>query len=775
MSCFPDLCAVSTDSRSLSYRELSCFLGVVSSQINELTQRGDVICVISDGTIEWLVAILAVIQSGCTYCPVDVKLPRARQHCMIESASAKVVLFPRANMRTGYGFLGDVKALDESKGVPKAVQLAHKGIMSLLSCPEGRLYSKPGWRIAQTLSLGFDCCVLEVLSATCFGGTLVLKDVNDPLAHLNKVDAMVSTPSLLATLDPEDYRNLQVVYLLGEALHQNLLDKWRPGRVVHNCYGPAECTLFATFKCFDDAAHEQVSIGRPTPRTRIYMLDKKQRPVPVGVKGEIYISGIQVTPGYRNNAVQTASAFLPDLHVGGSQKMFRTGDMGHLMRDGNIEYIGREDDLFKIRGFRVDLGDIEASILALAPDLDNIAVVVAASADNLIKTAMLDQAFREFVQEREVFLSRYKQVKSRANFLETSSTHRLPSSTLPNTELSIDEFLHAARNYRSDLANEQPVQALLYQHSLTESTLVILMSHLVGDAITMNVFLNSLAVRFQALSRRVHTDPGCLSAGRQTHTYIDWTVWSATQEYLSAESHRPRSYTGGTKSWTLPSSLSNSLQHLCADISLSPHQLMLAAVTLATQALRPSQDIVMMAPYSLRTEPLTEELAGCLLDRVPIRVKWDRQQSLLELLRAVQQSSQTAIAHAVPYASLCKALQLPPSLTNSLAEIMVTFHPASSDETRRSFGQPFNLRPSGAKFPVLFEFFQQSPDETITVFFEHDDALLSGDDSEALMSAFQLVLQLIAQHQTVHEIVDSVCREARILTKHLNGPVESHF
>lgn len=1024
MGCFPDLCAVSTDSRSLSYRELSGFLGVVSSRINEVTQRGDVICVISDGTIEWLVAILAVIQSGCTYCPVDVKLPRARQHYMIESASAKVVLFPRANMQTGYGFLGDVKALDVSslitntavqrsqdyskvqdndiaaiiftsgsKGVPKAVQLAHKSIMSLLSCPEGRLYSKPGWRIAQTLSLGFDCCVLEVLSAICFGGTLVLKDVNDPLTHLKKVDSMVSTPSLLATLEPEEFRNLRVVFPLGEALHQNLLDRWRPGRVVHNCYGPAECTLFATYKRFDDAAHEQVSIGRPTPRTRIYILDKKQRPVPVGVKGEIYISGIQVTPGYRNNAVQTASAFLPDLHVGESQKMFKTGDMGRLMRDGNIEYIGREDDLFKIRGFRVDLGDIEASILAVAPDLDNIAVVVAPSADFLIafvtpmsvntttlqdkikeslpahmvpahilalpelplspnhkvdrkklagteislvrateplktpmerfiaeiwrellgksplteqisasdhfltmgghsllqirvaqrlsqalnipfplrlviqhpilkelsqaiakevlaqsvcssrssfrllepvsrtgdlpvsfleeeflindllsgsspalnilfatefqtsiNTTMLDQAFRESVQEREVFLSRYKQVQGKfvRGLVYTPSSLRQFS----NTELSIDEFLETARNYRLDLANEQPVQALLYQQSPTKSTLVILMSHLVGDAITMNLFLNSLAAHLQALSRQDHTDTGRLSADlQQTHTYIDWAAWSATQQYLSAEalsfwktyldhpplqtglnqSHRPRSYTGGAKSWTLPSSLSNSLQHLCADLSLSPHQLMLAAVTLATQALQPSQDIVMMAPYSLRTEPLTEELAGCLLDRVPIRVKWDRQQSLLELLRAVQQSSQTAIAHAVPYASLCKALHLPPSLTNSLAEIMVTFHPASSDETRRSFGQPFNLRPSGAKFPVLFEFFQQSPDETITVLFEHDDALLSGDDSEALMSAFQLVLQLIAQHQTVHEIVDTVCREARILAKHPNGPVDGQF
>ncbi|KAK1142340.1 Nonribosomal Peptide Synthase (NRPS) [Aspergillus melleus] len=1020
LSCFPDLCAVSTNSRSLSYRDLSCFINIVASYINEVTQPADVICIISDGTIEWLVAILAVIQSGCTYCPVDVKLPRARQQYMIDSASAKVVLFPQANMRTAYGFLGDIKAWDVSslitqtaaqrnhnhreveendiaviiftsgsKGVPKAVQLAHKSIMSLLSCPEGRIYSKPGWRIAQTLSLGFDCCVLEVLSATCFGGSLVLKDVDDPLAHLNKVDAMVATPSLLATLEPESHRNLQVVFLLGEALHQNLLDKWRPGRIIQNCYGPAECTLFATYKRFDDAAYEQVSIGKSTPRTRTYILDKKRRPVPLGVKGEIYISGVQVSPGYRNNAVQTTSAFLPDLLAGTFQKMFKTGDMGRLMRDGNIEYIGREDDLFKIRGFRINLEDIEASILALAPDVDNIAVVVAPSADLLIAfvtpmsvnipilqekiknslpaymipthitaltdlplspnhkvdrnklasmeislaratvplttpterliaeiwrellrktpmteqigasdhfltmgghsllqirvaqrlsqalnipfplrlviqypilqdlsqaihkevlaqkkcnprrdfrsfksvsrtgdlpvsfleeellindllsgsspalnilfatefkmtidTPMLDQAFRESVREGEVFLSRYKQVQGKfiRNLVYTPSSIRQFSPT----ELSIDEFLHAARNYRFDLANEQPVKALLYQNSPTQSTLVILMSHLVGDAITMSGFLDSLAARFSAMSRQDLTGPVCSSVDlQQMHTYIDWAAWSTPLKYLPAEalsfwktylnnpplqtglnqSHRSRSYTGGTKSWTLPSTLSESLRHLCTDLSLSLHQLMLAAVALATQSLRSSQDIVMMAPYSLRTEPLTEQLAGCLLDRVPIRVKWDRGQSLHELLRAVQQASQAAIGHAVPYASLCKALHLPPSLTDSLAEIMVTFHPPGSDKAGRSLGQPFSLRPSGAKFPILFEFVQKSPEETIAAVLEHNDAILSAQDGEALMSAFQLVIQLIAQNQTVRTIVETVYREVRTPAETPNNPV----
>ncbi|KAJ5898545.1 AMP-dependent synthetase/ligase [Penicillium tannophilum] len=1004
ISRFPDLCAVATSCRSLSYQQLDYLIKIVASQINEVTAPGDVVGIISDGSLEWLVAILAVIQSGCTYCPIDVKLPKARQHYMIDSISAKLVLLPHASMRSEYAFLRDVKVWDieslvtqkaarrsyeyrgveesdiaviiftsGSKGVPKAVQLTHKGIMSLLSSPEGRLYSKPGWRIAQTLSLGFDCCVLEVFSATGFGGTLVLKDIDDPLAHLSIVDATVATPSLLATLDPENYRNLQVVFLLGEALHQNLVDRWRPGRIVQNCYGPAECTLFVTYKRFHEA-DDRVSIGKPVGRMRCYLLDKKQRRVPLGVKGEIYISGVQVTPGYRNDAVQSAVAFLPDPFTRGSM-MFKTGDMGRLLRDGNIEYIGREDDLFKIRGFRVDLGDIEASILALAPDVQNIAVVVPPSADLLLAfvtpmtvnismlqerikeelpphmipahiTALadlplspnhkvdrkelasmsissarailpletpteklvariwgdvlgdsplehvisasdhflaigghsllqirvaqrlgqtfniafplvlvirhpilqdlsraidnealgqckrkaknsflsikpssravrlpvsfleeellindlvsgsspamniifatefnklvwfevLDQAFRECVKEREVFLSRYVQIQgkyARTLVPTPASIHRFTPA-----ELSFDEFLDAAKNYHFSLEKEQPVQAHLYEHSTSKVTLVIVMSHLVSDAITMQEFIRSFSTRYNAFQKRDPYNPAFhLADPRAKRTYIDWTAWSTPQEKIQDEvssfwkkylaspplyarlnnSHRPRSYKGGFESWKIPSSLFQSLLQICTDMFISPHQLMLAAVAMATQTLRPSQDIIMMAPYSLRNEPGTESLAGCLLDRVPIRVRWEKTDTLRDFLQFVHQASQSAIAHFVPFSALTKSLQLQPSLTDSLAEIMVTFHSKTSLDNSFDFGQTLTIRLTGAKFPLLFEFFQSNEDQNQTsMFFEYDEAILTSHESECLVSAFQLVLTLIAQHKNVNEIVSTV-------------------
>ncbi|WEW61880.1 nrps5 single domain, non-ribosomal peptide synthase-like protein [Emydomyces testavorans] len=115
-----------------------------------------------------------------------------------------------------------------STGLPKGT-LQHKGILNMISQAEGRLNSQPGQRNAQMLSLGFDCCVTEVLSTLCFGAMLVLNDPENPMAHLARVDATMATPSLLATLDLAEYSNRKVITLAGEAVSQGLNDKWATG------------------------------------------------------------------------------------------------------------------------------------------------------------------------------------------------------------------------------------------------------------------------------------------------------------------------------------------------------------------------------------------------------------------------------------------------------------------------------------------------------------------------------------------------------------------
>ncbi|KAB2570960.1 Nonribosomal peptide synthetase 5 [Lasiodiplodia theobromae] len=413
LSQYPDQLAVEGLDRSLTYSELDAETRRVAKVlVQHGVKAGDIVCIIADGSVNWLLAIMSVVRTGAAYCPVDNKFPAERQSYMMSLCHPPVVLYPSASIRQNHsGHAGavqlDVETILASEsdstfvpksqaaphdlavilftsgttGFPKAVQLEHKPILSVLSFAPTRLRSKPGQRNAQLLSLGFDCCVTEVFSSLLYGATLVLKDPGDPLAHLSKVDAIVATPSLVTNLDPADYPNLKVVTLMGEPLPVALARRWLPGRILQNSYGPAETTLMTN--AHQLRADGPISVGKPIPRVAFYILDAMGRPVPTGVAGEIFVaSGLQVSRGYRNNADETAYRFLQDPFRPG-WKMFRSGDMGRWNEDGDTEIIGRTDSQVKLRGFRIDLGDIEATVARLgAPALgvDNVAVVVTGGA-----------------------------------------------------------------------------------------------------------------------------------------------------------------------------------------------------------------------------------------------------------------------------------------------------------------------------------------------------------------------------------------------------------
>lgn len=405
--------------RSLTYSELNSETARVTRVLlRHGIKAGDIVCIIADGSVNWLLAIMSVVRTGAAYCPIDHKFPSERQSYMMSLCHPPIVLYPNAALRQKHsGYEGavqlDVETVlsdadsesDRSSsdgwemvpksqaaandlavilftsgttGFPKAVQLEHKPILSVLSWGPTRLRSKPGQRNAQLLSLGFDCCVTEVFSSLLYGATLVLKDAADPLAHLSKVDAIVATPSLVTNLDPADYPNLKVVTLMGEPLPIALARRWMPGRILQNSYGPAETTLMTNAHPL--SADAPISVGKPIPRVVFYILDSMGRPVPTGVSGEIFVaSSLQVTRGYRNNPEETEFRFLQDPFRPG-WKMFRSGDMGRWNEHGNTEIIGRTDSQVKLRGFRIDLGDIEATIARLAPSVDNVAVIVTGGA-----------------------------------------------------------------------------------------------------------------------------------------------------------------------------------------------------------------------------------------------------------------------------------------------------------------------------------------------------------------------------------------------------------
>ncbi len=156
--------------------------------------------------------------------------------------------------------------------------------------------------------------------------------------------------------------DLKTLIAGGEACSAELLRPWLPGRSVFNAYGPTESSVVTTmFRCGGDRAPP---IGRPLPNTRIYVLDARMEPVPIGVAGELYIGGAGLARGYLQRPGSTAERFVADPVRAAGERLYRTGDLVRWNADGELDYLGRLDNQVKLRGFRIELGEIEAALLA---------------------------------------------------------------------------------------------------------------------------------------------------------------------------------------------------------------------------------------------------------------------------------------------------------------------------------------------------------------------------------------------------------------------------
>ncbi|KAI0130233.1 nonribosomal peptide synthase GliP2 [Xylariales sp. AK1849] len=389
---------------SLTYGELEQRSNAVAAKLLELGSTSKFVPILADGSSEWIIAIMGIIKAGFGYCPIDHKFPQERQRLMAELAEADVMLYPLAGqipstpLIDGLRMLGvdtiiteqhvthaprpeiaprgdDVVCLiftSGSTGIPKGVQLTHMGLCSVLSSEICRYHACPGRRIAQLMAYGFDFCTHEVFSALLYGATLVLKNEENPFAHLSHVDATGITPSILATLDPEKYPDLKFITVSGEVCPQELSNRWAEGRTLINCYGPSETTISTTWGYIKPG--DIVNSGPPAPRMAVYILDESDRPVPIGCTGEVVLSGIQITPGYLKLPERTRQSFIPDpFHPG--LTMYRSGDVGRLTPNMCLEVIGRRDYQVKVRGLRVDLGEIESMIISAFSGVQNVAVV----------------------------------------------------------------------------------------------------------------------------------------------------------------------------------------------------------------------------------------------------------------------------------------------------------------------------------------------------------------------------------------------------------------
>jgi amino acid adenylation domain-containing protein len=257
-----------------------------------------------------------------------------------------------------------------STGRPKGVGVPHLGLVNVAMAQRAAFGVGPGDRVLQFASPSFDTAVYEVVGALALGAELVLGTRDEMLpgpdlaAFLERegVTVAILPPAALAVTPAATLPALRALSAAGEACPAEVVRRWAPGRRFFNEYGPTEATIWSTTaQCAPGTGAPP--IGRPVPNVRVYVLDGALGPVPVGVRGELYVGGVGVARGYLGRPALTAERFVPDPFAREpGARLYRTGDMARWREDGQLEFAGRADDQVKVRGFRIEPGEVESAL-----------------------------------------------------------------------------------------------------------------------------------------------------------------------------------------------------------------------------------------------------------------------------------------------------------------------------------------------------------------------------------------------------------------------------
>ncbi|MEV6714689.1 amino acid adenylation domain-containing protein [Lentzea sp. NPDC051208] len=365
--------------------------------------------------VDLTTAALAVLMSGAAYLPLDPEYPADRLDHMVDDAAVHTFVtlstLPRPVLPEGVRLLeiddhphrptqpgptGHDRAVDRtptldslayviytsgSTGRPKGVAVPHRGALNLRHAQLEHLDVRPGDRVLQFASPSFDASVWELLMALTNGAELVLPppdtDPGDLRATAGLVTHMTVPPSILDRYAPADFPALRVVVSAGEACTGEQVARWADAATFVNAYGPTEVTVCASLAAIPATGTPAApSIGLPLGNVKCYVLDAELRPLTAGVRGELYVGGPGVVRGYLGQPGLTADRFLPDpFSAEPGARLYRTGDVVSRNADGTIQYLGRADHQVKIRGLRVELGEIEEA-LAGHPGVAGVVVTV---------------------------------------------------------------------------------------------------------------------------------------------------------------------------------------------------------------------------------------------------------------------------------------------------------------------------------------------------------------------------------------------------------------
>lgn len=394
--------AITAGEQKISYGELSRRSNQVAHMLcKHGVEREDIVAIFVDKTIDTIISILGILKAGAAYLPVDALLPDSRIEYMLRNGDVQYVMnvacaktetkqmlkrfhakvLPQdayenystkdRNKRGNKCSLAYVMFTSGSEGKPKGVMIEDRGIIRLVK-EETYFPFHREWNIAQTSTLVFDASIFEMYGALLNGATLHLIDKENLLntellkkkLEQQPIDMMFLTTPLfqqLTVLDVSIFDHVHNLVVGGDVLYAkyaNIVKGYNRNIHLYNGYGPTENTTFSTFYEVPENIIGNVPIGKPISYSTAYILDANQKDVASGGVGELYVGGEGVGRGYLNDKELSKQKFF--IHPDTKEMLYRTGDLARVLEDGNLEFLGRCDNQIKLRGFRIELSEIQA-------------------------------------------------------------------------------------------------------------------------------------------------------------------------------------------------------------------------------------------------------------------------------------------------------------------------------------------------------------------------------------------------------------------------------
>ncbi|HVG10761.1 MAG TPA: amino acid adenylation domain-containing protein [Thermoanaerobaculia bacterium] len=414
----PDAPALAGETGTVTYAELARRVEELAGRLQVGPEQGVAVCL--ERSPERVIAFLAALASGGFYLPFDPAWPAERLDWQLRDSGARVVVttgelaerfagqrlvvvdeektpplpspdaqerelrppLPRVSAGEGWGGgLAYVFYTSGSTGRPKGVMISRGSLDNLPAVTGLGLWDAPGDSLLQLISPGFDASLMEIVAALAAGralhiappGALLAGPELAAFAEERGATCGILTPTALASVPEGSLPGVRCLVLGGEPWPAGLAERWAPGRRLFNVYGPTEAAVCTTI---GEVGPGPLSIGRPVAGARVYVLDRRLDLVPASAHGELCVGGIVVGRGYLGRPGLTAERFVPDPYSGeAGARLYRTGDRVRHLPDGRLDFLGRLDEQIKVRGFRVEPGEIEA-VLREHPSVRDAAVVL---------------------------------------------------------------------------------------------------------------------------------------------------------------------------------------------------------------------------------------------------------------------------------------------------------------------------------------------------------------------------------------------------------------